>query len=135
MSTTHLDLFNCLFLRNIFCRTHLFFYFNTLAPISLEGLVSISHFHSSAWCSSDKEAEHFGLLGLAVTVDCDKLDVIHGVIGQPLHGVPAALGQRASVCDNMSQVAESGACVTDDNLLVPVLVRGSQLKLKIYPLL
>ena len=65
-----------------------------------------------------------------MTVDRHQLDVVHGVIGEVRHGVPAALGQGPSVGGDMNPRAETWAGVADDNLLVPVLVRGSQLELK-----
>ena len=104
---------------------------NTLVSICLESLVSFSNFLPPSWCSSDIEAEHLWCRWLAITVDCDKLDVVHGVVGQLLHSVPAALGQWASIFSDMAYVAESGTCVADNNLLIPVLVRRSQLELKI----
>ena len=102
-------------------------YFSTLSPISLNCLVSVSIF-PPAWCASDIEAEHRGLQGLSVAVDGYELNVVHGVICQPLHCVPAALGQGPGVRER-GQVPEGGACVADHNLLVPGLVRSGQLEL------
>ena len=99
-----------------------------MSPITLEDWVSVSIF-PPAGCASHIEAEHLGLLGLSVAIDRYELDVVHGVIGQPLHGVPAALGQGPSV-GHRGQVPEAGAGVTNHNLLVPGLVRSSQLELQ-----
>ena len=64
-----------------------------------------------------------------MAVDGNELDVVHGVIGQPLHCVPAALGQGPGVGDRC-KVPEGGAGVADHNLLIPGLVRGGQLELQ-----
>ena len=64
-----------------------------------------------------------------MAIDRYELDVVHGVIGQPLHGVPAALGQGPSVGDRC-QVSETGAGVANHNLLVPGLVGSGQLELQ-----
>ena len=65
-----------------------------------------------------------------MAVDCNQLDVVHGVIGQTSHGVPAGVGQVPGVGGHRPQVVETGAGVTDHDHLVPSLVRGSQLELK-----